>query len=138
MDQEDPSVRITQGIEIEKGIIRIHKERQAQILKQISVFKLGMQSQISNLTEENKSVITNQEKMKKEKEEESKLYEENIELLNQKIFALQKQNENSMIQKDDYFTKNVDELKRLKLEINGKKTIIEEIKKAKIASKIIV
>ena len=138
MDQEDPSVRITQGIEIEKGIIRIHKERQAQILKQISVFKLGMQSQISNLTEENKSVITNQEKMKKEKEEKSKLYEENIELLNQKIFALQKQNENSMIQKDDYFTKNVDELKRLKLEINGKKTIIEEIKKAKIASKIIV
>jgi len=130
MDKEGPSAKITKDIENEKVIIRIHKERQVQILQQISGFKVGMESKISTLTEQNKSSISDQERLRVEKEHTSQERDKTKQSLDSEILELQKQNDKSNIQHDESFTKNADHLVILQLEIEGKKTTIDKIKKA--------
>jgi len=130
MDKEGPSAKITKDIENEKVIIRIHKERQVQILQQISGFKVGMESKISTLTEQKKSSISDQERLRVEKEHTSQERDKTKQSLDSEILELQKQNDKSNIQHDESFTKNADHLVILQLEIEGKKTTIDKIKKA--------
>jgi len=130
MDKEGPSAKITKDIENEKVIIRIHKERQVQILQQISGFKVGMESKISTLTEQKKSSISDQERLRVEKEHTSQERDKTKQSLDSEILELQKQNDKSNIQHDEFFTKNADHLVILQLEIEGKKTTIDKIKKA--------
>jgi len=131
MDKEGPSAKITKDIENEKVIIRIHKERQVQILQQISGFKVGMESKISTLTEQNKSSISDQERLRVENEQALKKCETTKQLLNSEILEFQKKNDHSITQYDDYFTKNADHLGKLQLEIENKKTTIDQINKVK-------
>jgi len=131
MELDNPEAEIAKDIQDERKIIEMHKDRQAQILNQISEFKSQMQLQIEKLTQQNESVLASQDKNTKDGQEKSTNLEESIRLLIQKLSEIRQINQASLLKKEGLITNNLDVVEKLKLEIQGKNTKIDEMNKEK-------